>query len=435
MAASKFHLAWFMNFVADEWNGTWGDGAKDWTGEFYVEMARALERACFDYMIIEDKLMVSDAFGGTMQADLKHGVNPKHDPVPLAVLIAQATKRLGVVPTMSTSFYPPFLLARLAATIDHIAGGRFGWNIVTSAEDRSAQNFGMDKLYEHDERYAMATEYLDLVCQLWDSWEADAVVRDRETGTYVDHTKVHTVDFAGQYYKSRGPLNTVRPPQGRPVLCQAGASPKGRAFAARYADTVIASATGAPAMKAFRDDIRSRMEAIGRKPDDCKFLFIVSPVLGDTEEEAREQKRRLFSDPLFIEYTLAEVSSITEVDFSKYDLDEELPDDLTTNGERGALEKFMQRGSGKTLRELVTGGLGLGEAVELVGTPDQVAERMGETMEEVGGDGFLLFSPVMRLNRRYITEITDGLVPALQRRGLTRSDYTFEQFRDNLLEF
>src|SRR5882757_7939857 len=239
---NMFHLGWFLNFVADEWNGNWGDGGRDFTGDFYVEMAKDLERAKFDYVLIEDKLMVSTAYGGTMENDLKHGVNPKHDPVPLAVLMAAATSRLGVVRTMSTNIYPPFLLARLAATVDHIARGRFGWNIVTSAEDRSAQNFGMDKLYEHDERYAMANEYLELVTALWDSWEAEAVIRDRESGTFADYTKVHTVDFEGKYYKSRGPLNTVRPPQGHPVLCQAGASPPGRAFAARFADTIIATA-------------------------------------------------------------------------------------------------------------------------------------------------------------------------------------------------
>jgi FMN-dependent oxidoreductase (nitrilotriacetate monooxygenase family) len=430
---SPFHLAWFMNFVADEWNGNWGDGGDDWSGEFYVDMARALERACFDYMIIEDKLMVSDAYGGTMEADLKHGVNPKHDPVPLAVLMAQATKRMGVVATMSSSFYPPFLLARLCATVDHIAKGRFGWNIVTSGEDRSAQNFGLDELYEHDERYNMATEYVDLVCQLWDSWEPDAVVRDRETGVYADHTKVHTIDFAGKYYKSRGPLNTVRSPQGRPVLVQAGASPRGREFAARSADTIIAAASGPEDMKSYRDDIRARMEAIGRKPDDCKVLFVVSPILGDTTEEAQQKQQRWMADPHFIEYALAEISSITEIDFAQFDLDKELPE-VTTNGERGSLENFAKKGKGKTLRELVSGG-GLGRAADLVGTPDEVAEEMGEMMEFVGGDGFLITSPVMRLNRRYITEITDGLVPALQRRGLTRSDYTFERFRDNLLEF
>ena len=226
MAASRFHLGWFLNFVPDSWNETWGSDGNPWDGAFYIEMAQALERACFDYVILEDKLMVSDAYGGSMHADLKHGIAPKHDPAPLATLMAYCTNRLGIVPTLSSSFYPPFLLARMVATMDHLAHGRMGWNIVTSAEDRAAQNFGLDQLYEHDLRYEMANEYLDLVTQLWDSWEPDAVVRDRERGVYADADKVHRVDFDGRFYKSRGPLNTVRPPQGRP-----GAVPGGRVAA------------------------------------------------------------------------------------------------------------------------------------------------------------------------------------------------------------
>jgi FMN-dependent oxidoreductase (nitrilotriacetate monooxygenase family) len=429
----KFHLAWFLNFVTDDWAGTWGNGGKDMSGDFYVEMAKDLERACFDYVIIEDKLMVSDAWGGTMQIDLKHGVNPKHDPVPLAVLMAAATTRLGVVPTMSTSFYPPFLLARLASTVDHIARGRFGWNIVTSAEDRSAQNFGLDKLYEHDERYAMANEYLDLVIALWDSWEEGAVVRDRATHTYADYTKVRTIDFAGKYYKSRGPLNTVRSPQGRPVLCQAGASPPGRAFAARFADTIVATANTPERAKAFRDDIRERLVENGRKPDDCKVLFLISPIVADTVDEARAKKLRWMSDPLYIELVLATMGSITEIDFSVFDWDQPLPP-VTTNGERGFLEAFVKRAEGKTLRQAVIDD-GLGGANDHVGTPETVADSMEAFIAEVGGDGFLITSPEKKLNRRYVTEITDGLVPELQRRGLVRSEYSHPQFRDNLLEF
>jgi FMN-dependent oxidoreductase (nitrilotriacetate monooxygenase family) len=433
MAAERFHLAWFLNFVADEWNDTWGSDGEPWDGGFYIEMAQALERAGFDYLILEDKLMVSDAYGGTMAMDLKHGITPKHDPAQLATLLAYCTKRLGIVATLSSSFYPPWMLARMSATIDHIAHGRFGWNIVTSGEDRAAQNFGMDKLYEHDLRYEMADEYLDLVLQLWDSWEPGAVVRDQSTGVYADGAKVHTVDFEGRFYKSRGPLNTARSPQGHPVLCQAGASPKGRNFAAKYADTIIAVGSGADQMKAYRDDIRARMVGHGRKPDDCKVLFLISPIVADTDEEARAKQLRWAENPAFVEYVLAEISSITEVDFSQFDLDAPVPDEVTTNGERGSLEHFLQKGKGKTLRQLATGGLT--DVVDLVGTPDHVADAMGDLMEEVGGDGFLITSPVMRLNRRYIVEITDGLVPALQRRGLVRSAYGFEQFRDNLLEF
>ena len=179
-----------------------------------------MERACFDFMMIEDTVMVADAYGGTMEGSLKNAIfAPKQDPIPLAVQVAVNTTHLGVVATMSTSFYPPYLLARLSSTVDSIAGGRFGWNIVSSAEDRAAQNFGLDGLPEHDERYNVAEEYFDIVGnELWDSWEADAVVMDRKTNTFADFNKVHTIDFHGKYFKSRGPLNTVPSPQHRPTL-------------------------------------------------------------------------------------------------------------------------------------------------------------------------------------------------------------------------
>ena len=197
--SKPFHLAWFTNFTPDEWDGPWAspDGA-DFTGDFFVTFAQALERACFDYIILEDTCMVADAYGGTMEGSLKNAVfAPKHDPVPLAAVLAYATERLGIVATMSTSFYPPWMLARVSSTIDSMARGRFGWNIVSSAEDRAAQNFGMDALPEHDERYDRADEYFDVVCQLWDVWEPDAVVMDRETHTYADHTKVTSATSSG----------------------------------------------------------------------------------------------------------------------------------------------------------------------------------------------------------------------------------------------
>ncbi|GAA3580615.1 NtaA/DmoA family FMN-dependent monooxygenase [Kribbella ginsengisoli] len=432
MAENRFHLAWFCNFTADSWTGPWGGDGNFWDGRFYLDLAEDLERACFDYLLLEDKLMVSSVYGGTMRSDLKHGVAPKHDPLPLATLIAHQTSRLGIVATMSSSFYPPWMLARVAATIDHLSAGRFGWNMVTSAEDTAAQNFGLDKLYEHDLRYDMADEYVDLVRRLWNSWEPDAVVKDRLTGVYADHAKVHRVDFAGTFYRSRGPLNTLRPPQGHPVLCQAGASPKGREFAAKYADTIIAIGNNVRQMKEFRSTIHGLLRKLGRRPEDCKVLFLVTPVVDETEDAARHKVERWVSDPDYIEYVLTELSSITEVDFSQFDLDAPLPA-VSTNGERGTLERFAQAGSGKPLRDLIK--LSLVETVELIGTPDTVADRMGRIMKEVGGDGFLITSPRLQMNRHYIAEITDGLVPALQRRGLVRTEYSHAMFRDNLLAF
>ena len=189
-------------------------------------------------------------------------------------------------------------------------------------------------------------------------------------------------------------------------------------------------------MKAFRDDIRARAEKAGRDPDEIKVLYCITPTLGETEFEAQEKYKRLVSSDYFITDTLASISAITEIDFSKFDLDKPLPEKLVTNGESGSLDKFQQWGSGKTLRELVvSGGGGLVSSVELIGTPDQVAERMGEVMEEVGGDGFLVTTPVLRVSRRYLTEVADGLVPALQKRGLARTAYSHELLRDNLREF
>lgn len=437
MTDARFHLGWFMNFTPDEWREPFGQGGTPWDGKFYMEMARSLERACFDYIMIEDKLMVPESFGGSRDLNLKHGMMvPKHDPAPLAVAMGMATSRLGVVATMSTLAYPPFLLARLSSTIDSLTGGRFGWNIVTSAEDLAARNFGLEKLPSRDARYAMAEEYLEVVNKLFASWEKDAVVLDRAAGIYADPGKVHTIDHKGRFFSVRGPLNTVPSPQQRPVYLQAGASPKGRDFAARHAEAIISVASGVESMKEFRADIRARARAIGRDPDGIKVMFCVTPVLGETRAEAEEKQRRMVSAPHFIADILASISAITEIDFAQFDLDRPLPHRLETNGEQGSLDKFQQWGSGKTLRELVVSGAGgLVSSVELVGTPDEVAERMGRVMAEVGGDGFLITTPVLRVSRRQILEVVDGLVPALQKRGLVRTAYAHETLRENLLEF
>jgi alkanesulfonate monooxygenase SsuD/methylene tetrahydromethanopterin reductase-like flavin-dependent oxidoreductase (luciferase family) len=259
---------------------------------------------------------------------------------------------------------------------------------------------------------------------------------DRETHTFADFNKVHTIDFHGKYFKSRGPLNTVPSPQHRPTFLQAGASPKGRQFAAGAADAIIAVGTGVEGMKEYRDDVRARAKAAGRNPDDIKLFFVVSPTIAATEAEARAKVARFAAAPNFEEKALVGISSNTEIDFKQFDLDEPLPDGLTTNGERGSLEHFM-RGNGapgpKTLRQLVqersTRGL------ELVGTADQVADKMGEAMEAIGGDGFLISKGGRDLSREYITEVCDGLVPALQRRGLMRTEYTKSTLRETLREF
>lgn len=435
MTGQMFHLGWFMNFMAPKsWRGNWAssDGATWADGGFYVDFARALERARFDYMMIEDSSMVPDAYGGTAEVELKHSLYaPKHDPIPLVPMLAAATSRIGIVATASTSFYPPFLLARTMATLSHLTRGRVGWNIVTSSEHRAAQNYGMDRLWDHDHRYERADEFVELAEALWSSWEPDAVVMDRATGRYADHTKVRTVDFKGEFYSSRGPLNTLPPIGGRPVYCQAGGSPRGREFAARHADTIITSAIGIKGMKAYRDDIRARMEKSGRDPDQCKLMFVVSPVLGDTDAEAQARLARMReASDWNAQAALAHLSALTENDFSAFDLDAPVPS-VGTNGHRSTLGDFLARGGDHaTLREAAANWTI--SCVPLAGAPETVAQRMGEVIDEVGGDGFLISG---ELSRRYIGEICDGLVPALQRAGRVRTEYEHPLFRDNLMAF
>jgi FMN-dependent oxidoreductase (nitrilotriacetate monooxygenase family) len=442
-----FHLGWFTNFAPPVWEGQFsgrlgqaGHGA-DWAnGRFYMDMARALERARFDYIMLEDSSMVSDAYEGSSRADLKHHLYaPKHDPLPLVPLLASVTKNLGIVATASTSFYEPYPLARVMTTLDHLTRGRAGWNIVTSSEDRAAQNYGMVKLGEHDGRYDRADEFVEVVDKLWNSWEDGAVIMDRETGKYIDHTKVSTIDHVGKNFSVRGPLNTLPGPQRRPVICQAGGSPRGRQFAAEHADTIITQSRGVERMKEYRDDIRARATAAGRNPDDIKLLYIVSPVIGATEEEAWEAVAAgKAAAEKNVEKALAHLSALTEVDFSQFDLDAPVNADITTNGHRTTLAEFLKLGDdGRTLRE-VAAGWSI-SAVDFVGSVESIADHMGEVMDIVGGDGFLISGP---MTRTYIGQVTDGLVPELQRRGLTRKDYltvTEEgktpTFRDNLVAF
>lgn len=436
MTTRRFHLAWFTNFTQGGWDDPLAGDALSWDGKFYVELAQSLERACFDFVMFEDKLMVPETYGGSNALALKYGMHaPKHDPAPLAAMVGSATSHIGVVATLSTLSYPPFLLARLCATLDHISGGRFGWNIVTSGEDAAAQNFGLDKLHPREDRYAMADEYVELVRQLFGSWEDDAVVADREKRIYADGSKVHPVNFEGKYYKCRGPLNTVRPVQGRVAFVQAGGSPRGRAFAARHADAIVGVGKTVESMKFFRDDIRERARQAGRDPDEIKVFYLVRVTLGETDEEAWAKHRRMVSSPDFIERTLMAISIITEIDFSQFDLDAPLPP-LATNGEQGSLDEFAQWGSGKTLRQLAQEAYGNPDSeIQFIGSPDTVADRMGDVIDAVGGDGFLIASPFLRDNRRFISAVTDGLVPALQRRSRVRSRYSRSTLRETLREF
>ena len=290
MQTEPFHLGLFLQGSSVQ---AWGE---PWTGrigeswmqpKLFIDVAQALERACFDYILLEDSSYIGESYAASRQIYLHNGIAvPRQDPSVVASLMAAATSRIGIVPTFATFAYPPYLLARLVATLDQVSAGRIGWNMVTGSSDFAARNFGLDRLPDHDLRYDMADEYMDLVGRLWASWEPGALVADAESGMLVDHTKVHQVDFKGRWYASRGPLNSGPCVQGRPVIAQAGGSPRGRQFAARHADTVVASVKGVEAMRAYREDIRARRRAQGLDPETVKVLFLVAPIVAETAEDA-----------------------------------------------------------------------------------------------------------------------------------------------------
>jgi FMN-dependent oxidoreductase (nitrilotriacetate monooxygenase family) len=436
MTDSRFHLGWFlgMGFGPYGWNQQFAglEGESYLRPKFYIDLAQSLERAGFDYLMFEDSSFVPDQ-GGSSESFLKLPLGtPKLDPAVIMGILTQFTRNLGVVATLSTTEYPPFLLARLVATIDHVSEGRAGWNIVTSSNPRSAQNHGQDRLPEHDQRYAMADEYVRLVKQLWHSWEPDAIKVDRVAGVFADHTKVAPIDFEGTWYRSRGPLNSPRSPQGQPVLVQAGGSPAGRDFAARHAEAIVTHTYGIDQMTEYRQDIHQRMVGFGRKPTEAKVLYLVCPIIGETTEEAFAKKARLDANPDILTFNIAASSKSAAVDFTQFDLDQPPPADLRTDGHQSGLAQFLAR-PGRTLREKLSVNVFQTTCIDLVGTPEDVAEQMGQVIADTGGDGFLIHNH--RLDRRYISEIADGLVPALQRRGLARTEYAYDHFRDNLLEF
>jgi len=250
----------------------------------------------------------------------------------------------------------------------------------------------------------------------------------------VDHAKVHAVNYNGKYFSTRGPLNSGPAPQGLPVIAQAGGSPRGRKFAAAHADTIVVNAKGIEAMRAYREDVHKHMIAQGRKASDCKVLYLINPILGETMEEAEQRKRKRAAIAMErIDERLAHFGKVTNIDFGKFDLDKPLPDEVTTNGHQQNLEQFRKMANGRSIRQTMASFNAVDLSVELCGTPDAVAARMGEVMQEVGGDGFLFSMP--NVNRRTLAEIEDGLVPALQDRGLMRTAYEHKHFRDNLLAY
>jgi FMN-dependent oxidoreductase (nitrilotriacetate monooxygenase family) len=410
----------------------------DWRQhELYRDLALVCERGFFDLMIFADLLAIPGAFRDARETYVKYGLEGIcHDPVPLIAMIAAQTKHIGVVATLSTTFYPPFMLARLMTTLDHLTKGRVGWNVVTSSNQYSAKNFGHDQLPMHDDRYDIADEYMDLCYKLWSSWEPDAVFRDNNDILFADPSKVHTVGFEGKHFRCQGPLNAVPSPQGRPTIVQAGASDRGREFASRHAEVIICSKDSIDDMKAFYDDVKNRVVKNGRKEEDCRVIFTFNPMVMGATEEAVRRKEALFEEfgASLVEAGLAKISRSLGMDVSQFPLDEPLPaiDKSLLQSGQSLIPKYYSFGRNPTLREIAKKEA-TKETFRVRGTHEQIAERLIDVMERVGGDGFALRANYLTKGLSgYVAEFVDYVIPLLQDRGYARTAYPEGTLRQRL---
>jgi FMN-dependent oxidoreductase (nitrilotriacetate monooxygenase family) len=440
MAKDMFHMVFFTSYTTLGWAGPWSGNTKtEWRKpRYWQDIGRALEGACFDAIVAEDQCFIEDVYGNSIDWYVKNGWGAvKQDPAVLMSLIGAATEHIGVVPTLNITEYPPYLLARMMSTLDHNTEGRAGWNMVTGHSAAGPRNYGADDLPPHGIRYDMAAEYADLCNALWTSWEEDALVFDKANGIFADPSKVHRLNFDGKYYKCQGPLNNSRSPQERPVMFQAGSSPAGRNFSSKYADALVGGMTGYGPMKAYRNDMRARAVAHGRNADDVKVFFQVSPILGATMEEAKAREAAMIAATRAnVEAGFVVITMTAGCDLSMYPLDmpmSKIRETASTDYGKSSLEDIFNWAGDMTLGDFISFPPRW-RIFQPVGTPDSVAAEMAEMMQEVGGDGFLL-NIMGDTSRHGLAMVVDGLVPALQQRGVMRKEYSGKTFRENLLAF
>ncbi|MGV8871503.1 MAG: LLM class flavin-dependent oxidoreductase [Rhodococcus sp. (in: high G+C Gram-positive bacteria)] len=389
---------------------------------YYEELAQLAERGKFDAVFFADGHSVRDPAGaGTWFLE----------PITALSAMARATTHIGLVTTVSSTFYTPFHAARMLASLDHISGGRAGWNVVTSMFDAEARNHGMDAIPAREERYARAEEFVDVALALWDSWDADALTVDR-SGAYADAAKVHTIDHDGTHFRVDGPLTVPRSPQGRPVLFQAGASGPGRDLAARYAEAIYAVAYDLVAAQSYYGDVKARIDRAGRDSASVGIMPGLVTYIGSTMAEARRKKAEL--DRLLpTQQSLAMLSTFTGQDCAAWELDEPvppLPPAAEFTGPQGRYETILRivEKDAPTVRDLLgTLAAGGGHAT-MIGTPESIADEM-ESWIGRGADGFNLMCP------RYpdsLADFVDHVVPILQQRGIFRSEYTSSTLRGHL---
>lgn len=391
---------------------------------YFEELARTAERGLLDAVFFADG----------------HSVNPKYtagttwflEPITALSAMARATSRIGLVTTVSSSFFTPFHAARMLASLDHISGGRAGANIVTSMFDEEARNHGFDALPPHEQRYARAEEFIDVLCALWDSWDGGVLV-DREGGRFLDADAIRPVDHDGRYFRVDGPLTVPRCPQGRPVLFQAGASETGRNLAARYAEAVYSVAWDISAALEYATDLRARIDAAGRDSGTVAILPGLVTYVGRTEEEAWAKKARL--DALLdVPAAIAQLGVFTGQDYSTHDLDAPVADlppieEFTGPQGRYATVQRIIETRRPTLRDLLGYLAAGGGHATMIGTPESVADEIEEWFEAGACDGFNLMCPAYPDS---LDDFVDLVVPELQRRGLFRTEYPGTTLRDSL---
>ncbi|WP_433707281.1 LLM class flavin-dependent oxidoreductase [Paenibacillus illinoisensis] len=390
--------------------------------DFYKKQARKAEEGKFDLLFIADGLFINEKSN-------PHFLN-RFEPLTLLSVLAGATSNIGLVATLSTSYSEPFTVARQFASLDQISGGRSGWNVVTSPLEGSALNFGKGEHPNHALRYEIAEEHLNVVKGLWDSWEDDAFVGDKENGVFFDPSKLHTLNHQGNHFSVQGPLNVARSKQGYPVIFQAGSSESGKDLAAKSADAVYTGHETFEEAREFYRDVKARAVAYGRQAEDILIFPGIGPIVGRTTEEA-EQKYQEIAGLVSIDHALNYLGRYFDhYDFSQYPLDEPFPElgDVGSNSFRSTTDKIKQqaREEGLTLRQVALRAST--PRTSFIGTPDQIADLIQEWFEGEAADGFNIRTVVPN----GLADFVDLVVPVLQERGLFRTEYEHETLRENL---
>jgi FMN-dependent oxidoreductase (nitrilotriacetate monooxygenase family) len=387
---------------------------------------QTLERGKFDAFFMADHLAVLNLPPDALRRS--HTVT-SFEPFTLLSHLAAVTEHIGLVATGSTTFDEPYHVARRFASLDHLSGGRAGWNIVTTSNPDAALNFGLDDHMEHGERYRRAREFYDVVTGLWDSWADDAFIRDAESGIFFDPEKLHVLDHKGKYFSVRGPLNIARPVQGWPVIVQAGASESGRQLAAETAEAVFTAQSSLEVGRAFYADVKGRAEKAGRSRDDLKILPACFVLVGETVEEAQAKRAKLDS---LVHYAnaIGSLSIALGHDASKFDPDGPLPEIPESNASKSGRERAiaLARRESLTVRQLAQ-RLGGYSGLAMVGTPKTIADEMEEWLTTEGSDGFTIMFPYLPGG---LDDFVERVVPELQRRGIFRREYEGKTLRENL---